>query len=30
MTPQDKLVAYLQYGTKFQPNRTDAVVGRST
>jgi len=26
MTPHDKLVAYLQYGTKFQPNRTDAVV----
>jgi len=26
LTPKDKFVAYLQYGTKFQPFRTDAVV----
>ena len=26
MTPKDKFVAYLQYGTKFQPFRTDAIV----
>jgi hypothetical protein len=26
MTPRDKFVAYLQYGTKFQPFRTDAIV----
>jgi carboxypeptidase family protein len=26
MTPRDKVIAYLQYGTKFQPNRTDAAV----
>ena len=26
MTPRDKFIAYLQYGTKFQPFRTDAVV----
>ena len=26
LTPQDRFVAYLQYGTKFQPNRTDSVV----
>jgi hypothetical protein len=27
MTPRDKFIAYLQYGTKFQPFRTDSVVG---
>jgi carboxypeptidase family protein len=27
MTPRDKFIAYLQYGTKFQPFRTDAIVG---
>jgi hypothetical protein len=26
VTPRDKLIAYLQYGTKFQPFHTDAVV----
>jgi hypothetical protein len=29
MTPQDKFMAYLQYGTKSQPNRTDAVVANA-
>ena len=26
MTQRDKFIAYLQYGTKFQPFRTDAIV----
>jgi carboxypeptidase family protein len=26
LTPRDKFVGYLQYGTKFQPYRTDAIV----
>jgi len=27
MSQRDKVIAYLQYGTKFQPFRTDAIVG---
>jgi hypothetical protein len=29
MTPRDKFIGYLQWGTKFQPYRTDAIVNNA-